>query len=150
MSLNDSFALAGKTYRSRLLVGTGKYKDLDETRVAIEASGAEIVGEVADLLIRCQGIRRVLCGALVGDDVILSVRTKKDTAHAAKLVQATLAGIGGGGGHAHRAGGKIPNVAASCRDELENDLRTRWLTVCNVDRQRGTRLVARREIVENL
>ena len=43
MSLNDSFALAGKTYRSRLLVGTGKYKDLDETRVAIEASGAEIV-----------------------------------------------------------------------------------------------------------
>jgi len=35
--------IAGKTYQSRLLVGTGKYKDLDETRAAIEASGAEIV-----------------------------------------------------------------------------------------------------------
>lgn len=35
--------VAGKTYQSRLLVGTGKYKDLEETRAAIEASGAEIV-----------------------------------------------------------------------------------------------------------
>lgn len=35
--------VAGKEYKSRLLVGTGKYKDLDETKRAIEASGAEIV-----------------------------------------------------------------------------------------------------------
>ncbi|KZX77558.1 thiazole synthase, partial [Oleiphilus sp. HI0009] len=35
--------VAGKRYGSRLLVGTGKYKDLEETRIAIEASGAEIV-----------------------------------------------------------------------------------------------------------
>jgi len=40
---DDSFLIAGKRYQSRLLVGTGKYKDLDETRLAIEASGAEIV-----------------------------------------------------------------------------------------------------------
>jgi thiazole synthase len=44
MSLtNDSLVIAGQEYRSRLLVGTGKYKDLNETRDAIEASGAEIV-----------------------------------------------------------------------------------------------------------
>ncbi|HEX7047657.1 MAG TPA: thiazole synthase [Gammaproteobacteria bacterium] len=35
--------IAGREYASRLLVGTGKYRDLDETRQAIEASGAEIV-----------------------------------------------------------------------------------------------------------
>ena len=41
---NDKpFVLAGRTYQSRLLVGTGKYRDLEETRLAIEASGAEIV-----------------------------------------------------------------------------------------------------------
>jgi thiazole synthase len=40
---NDSFMVAGKTYQSRLLVGTGKYKDFEETARAIEASGAEIV-----------------------------------------------------------------------------------------------------------
>ena len=40
---NDPFVIAGKTYSSRLLVGTGKYKDFDETRQAIDASGAEII-----------------------------------------------------------------------------------------------------------
>ena len=34
------FTLAGRTFQSRLLVGTGKYKDMDETRDAIAASGA--------------------------------------------------------------------------------------------------------------
>jgi thiazole synthase len=41
--MNDPFQLAGKSFKSRLIVGTGKYKDFDETRKAIEASGAEIV-----------------------------------------------------------------------------------------------------------
>jgi thiazole synthase len=40
---HDPLLVAGREYRSRLLVGTGKYKDMDETRRAIEASGAEIV-----------------------------------------------------------------------------------------------------------
>jgi len=40
---NDHLMIAGVEYRSRLLVGTGKYKDLDETRRAVEASGAQIV-----------------------------------------------------------------------------------------------------------
>jgi len=40
---DDFFTVAGKSYRSRLLVGTGKYKDFEETARAIEASGAEIV-----------------------------------------------------------------------------------------------------------
>lgn len=39
----DSFTIAGQQFQSRLLVGTGKYKDMQETRLAIEASGAEIV-----------------------------------------------------------------------------------------------------------
>ena len=39
----DTFLIAGRAYRSRLLVGTGKYRDFAETRAAIEASGAEIV-----------------------------------------------------------------------------------------------------------
>ena len=34
-----SLTIAGRTYRSRLLVGTGKYKDFAETRAAIDASG---------------------------------------------------------------------------------------------------------------
>jgi thiazole synthase len=41
--MEDVFKLAGMSYRSRLIVGTGKYKDFAETRQAIEVSGAEIV-----------------------------------------------------------------------------------------------------------
>ena len=40
---DDPLVVAGGAYRSRLLVGTGKYKDFEETARAIEASGAEIV-----------------------------------------------------------------------------------------------------------
>ena len=39
----DPLVIGGKAYGSRLLVGTGKYKDFAETKAAIEASGAEIV-----------------------------------------------------------------------------------------------------------
>ena len=39
----DSWTVAGKTFRSRLIVGTGKYKDFAQNAAALEASGAEIV-----------------------------------------------------------------------------------------------------------
>ena len=39
----DPLTIAGKTYHSRLLTGTGKFKDFDETRRATEAAGAQIV-----------------------------------------------------------------------------------------------------------
>jgi thiazole synthase len=42
-TLDDPLVIAGVEYSSRLLVGTGKYKDMDETREATLASGAEIV-----------------------------------------------------------------------------------------------------------
>ncbi|NLG60575.1 MAG: thiazole synthase, partial [Gammaproteobacteria bacterium] len=42
-TIEDALVIAGKAYASRLLTGTGKFKDLDETRRATEAAGAEIV-----------------------------------------------------------------------------------------------------------
>ena len=41
--MNDPLIIAGKAYGSRLLVGTGKYKDFAETRAAVQASGAQII-----------------------------------------------------------------------------------------------------------
>ncbi|MFZ2449443.1 MAG: sulfur carrier protein ThiS [Methylovulum miyakonense] len=61
---DDSFILAGKAYQSRLLVGTGKYKDLEETRLAIEASGAQIV---------TVAIRRTNIGQNPGEPNLLDV-----------------------------------------------------------------------------
>jgi len=63
-SLSDPLTIAGRSYRSRLLVGTGKYKDLDETRRAVEASGAEIV---------TVAVRRTNLGQKAGEPNLLEV-----------------------------------------------------------------------------
>jgi thiazole synthase len=41
--MSDALVIAGKSYGSRLLIGTGKYQDFAQTRAAVEASGAQIV-----------------------------------------------------------------------------------------------------------
>src|SRR5213078_4574294 len=61
---SDSLVIAGKPYASRLLVGTGKYRDFDETRRAIEASGAQIV---------TVAIRRTNIGQNAGEPNLLDV-----------------------------------------------------------------------------
>ena len=63
-SANDVLHVAGRTYDSRLLVGTGKYRDFDETRRAIEASGAHIV---------TVAIRRTNIGQNAGEPNLLDV-----------------------------------------------------------------------------
>ena len=62
--MDDRLVIAGKAYGSRLLVGTGKYRDFEETRLAIEASGAEIV---------TVAIRRVNIGQNAGEPSLLEV-----------------------------------------------------------------------------
>ena len=62
--MNDPLLIAGKAYHSRLLVGTGKYKDFAETRAAIDASGAEIV---------TVAIRRTNIGQNPGEPNLLEV-----------------------------------------------------------------------------
>ena len=61
---NDPLIIAGKSYNSRLLVGSGKYKDLEETRAATEASGAEII---------TVAIRRTNIGQNPGEPNLLDV-----------------------------------------------------------------------------
>ena len=41
--MNDTLIIRGIEFKSRLWVGTGKYKDFEETRKAVEASGADVV-----------------------------------------------------------------------------------------------------------
>jgi len=64
MAMNDTLTIAGKTYRSRLLVGTGKYKDFAETKAAIDASGSQII---------TVAIRRTNIGQNAGEPNLLEV-----------------------------------------------------------------------------
>jgi hypothetical protein len=116
------------------------------------AEGAEIVGEVADLLIRCRGIYRVLCAAVVGNDLYISVRTESDLDDAVELVKATLQGIGAGGGHRHRAGGRITHIArvAPGDGRWQDELRRRWLNSCGEGGKTARRLVPKRDIINHM
>lgn len=60
--MQDPWYIAGKAYTSRLMVGTGKYKDFDETRAAIVESGAQIV---------TVAIRRTNIGQNIGEPSLL-------------------------------------------------------------------------------
>ncbi len=60
----DALTIAGKQYSSRLLVGTGKYRDFAETRAAVEASGSQII---------TVAIRRVNIGQNAGEPSLLEV-----------------------------------------------------------------------------
>ena len=116
------------------------------------AGGAEIVGEVADLLIRCEGVGRVFCGALVAGDLVVSVRTEQRGKNAGRLLREALRGIGWGGGHRHRAGGKVPGAGSArrVRPALVDELRRRWLQACGIKGRRAARLVSKRELMRNL
>jgi len=116
------------------------------------ASGPEIVGEVADLLVRCESVHRVLCGALIGDDLLLSARTQPGHGSAVTLLLNTLGGLGGAGGHAHRAGGKVSDIRrlVTSDDTLRQELRNRWLDACGVGNRQGIHLIARGEIIQHL
>ena len=67
--INDTFSVGSRTFSSRLLVGTGKYKDLTETGDAIKASGSEIV---------TVAIRRTNIGQNKGEPNLLDVISPKD------------------------------------------------------------------------
>ena len=64
MDTQDTLTIGTRAFRSRLLVGTGKYRDFDETRLAIEASGAEVV---------TVAIRRTNIGQNRGEPSLLEV-----------------------------------------------------------------------------
>jgi nanoRNase/pAp phosphatase (c-di-AMP/oligoRNAs hydrolase) len=143
-----------RAYFGDLLLALQSTYIFNDAAVAMlpRAEGADTVGEVADLLSRCQGVRRVLCGAVVEGSLILSVRTASDGGNAAVIVAELLAGLGHGGGHEHRAGGKIPNIAndGDTLVDIQDELCRRWLTVCDAQGADGIRLVPTREIIENL
>ena len=91
----DSLVIAGRSFGSRLIVGTGKYKDVEETERAIDASGAEIVtvalrrvdladkscGSLMSLLTRKKGSWTLLpntAGCYTADDAVRTLRLARE------------------------------------------------------------------------
>ncbi|MBU0716709.1 MAG: DHH family phosphoesterase [Planctomycetes bacterium] len=140
-------------YYEELLLGLDSVLVYADSAVCFlpRITAPESVGEVADLLIRCDHLKYVLCGGRIGDDFLFSARSKGDKHTALTLLNPVLSGLGNFGGHRHRAGGKISvPMSGMDSDELEQAVRTRWLDACGSTVRRGQRLVGRKEIMRRL
>ena len=142
-----------QTYYGDLVMALQSTVLLGDTAFCVlpRAQGQEIVGEVADLLIRGDDIKRVFCGAAIAGDFYCSVRTAEVSDNAASLVKATLGELGNGGGHSHRAGGKVSDLSARhLETTLVTELQERWKVACKVQHETGVSLISRDEIVQTL
>ena len=111
----------------------------------------ETIGEVADLIIRHQDLKRVLCAAVHKNKVILSARTTTGGGNATALLRATIDGLGQAAGHTYRAGAILMKESATSEiaKPLQAELRDRWQSACRVE-DKGTRLLSGDEIEGNV
>lgn len=85
----------------------------------------DMAAEMADVLSRLDNADWVICMGRYQDHVVLAVRTSLPQANAARMVQQVVGDLGGAGGHAHMAGGRVP--LGEQPERLEQHLRNRFL-----------------------
>jgi nanoRNase/pAp phosphatase (c-di-AMP/oligoRNAs hydrolase) len=103
----------------------------------------DIVSEMADFLLRVDGINLVLGMGRFSDVEILSIRTLSLEIKAGNVIRAVVDGLGTAGGHGMMAGGQIRPMqgASAVQRELEATLTRRLLTVLGKKPQRGKKLI---------
>jgi nanoRNase/pAp phosphatase (c-di-AMP/oligoRNAs hydrolase) len=103
----------------------------------------EIVAEMADLLLRLEGIETVLCMGQYAGEVIFSTRTLRLDLNMGEVVKRLVVGKGTAGGHGMMAGGKVDDVSADPRAvaEIEELLTKRLLAEYGLGGLKPTRLV---------
>jgi len=120
---------------------------LYEDRVIVAHLGPidnpDMVGEMADLLLREDDTIWTLCTGFFHGKLLISVRTDDQVNRADLVVRHVVARHGTGGGHMTYAGGQIPLVKNTKSEmaHLENLVRRRFLRNLGVDERRGERLV---------
>ena len=111
-----------KIYRKLLVVNLGAL------------SFPEVVSEIADYLIRLDGIETVLSMGHYNDGMILSIRTTSTHINAGEIIRRLVAGRGAAGGHGMMAGGKLDNVPfdPAILQEVEEFLTKRLLAELSI------------------
>lgn len=110
----------------------------------MEISFPEVVAEMADFLVRLEGIETVLCLGHYCDEMVLSIRTIRHDLNAGEIIRRLVAGRGAAGGHGMTAGGKVDKVEPS-RDamrEVEEFLTGRLLAELALETGTPRKLIA--------
>jgi nanoRNase/pAp phosphatase (c-di-AMP/oligoRNAs hydrolase) len=112
----------------------------------------EQAAEIVDFMIRFEKVGYAFCGGVYEDTLVLSVRSAIENARAGEILRQVVGKMGRAGGHDRRAGGAIPlaSTAPSAIEDLQGELRRRFLKALKIEDVRGQRLVPLREMLENL
>jgi len=105
----------------------------------------EVVAEVADYLIRLEGIETVLSMGHYNDKVILSLRTTSILLNAGEIIRRLVSGRGTAGGHVMMAGGKLDNVPFTALKEVEAFLTEALLSELSIGDVAPVRLIEPRK-----
>ncbi|HLW68037.1 MAG TPA: DHH family phosphoesterase [Gemmataceae bacterium] len=117
-----------------------------------EMAMPEHAAEVCDFMMRFEQVDWCVVGGICQDALVLSVRTVLPQAEAGELLRQVVGKLGRAGGHDRRAGGliRLSSTAPSAVEELQSELRRRFLKVLKMDETRGRRLMPLREMLQHL
>jgi hypothetical protein len=103
-------------------------------------------------MVRFEEVDWAVCGGVYEDQLILSVRSALSDAKSGEVLRKVVGDLGRAGGHDRRAGGSIPltSTSPSAIEDLQSELRRRFLKVLRIEDVRGSRLVPLREMLQNL
>jgi nanoRNase/pAp phosphatase (c-di-AMP/oligoRNAs hydrolase) len=112
----------------------------------------EQAAEVVDFLVRFEKVDWALCGGVFRDKLVLSLRTSLQGARAGELLRQVVGKLGRAGGHDRRAGGcvRLASTSLNAVEDVQAELRRRFLKALKIDEVRGQRLVPLREMLQNL
>jgi nanoRNase/pAp phosphatase (c-di-AMP/oligoRNAs hydrolase) len=112
----------------------------------------EQAAEIVDFMVRFEKVDWALCGGINNGKMVLSMRTSLHGVQAGDLLRQVVGSLGKAGGHDRRAGGCITLTDASpaAIEALQDELLRRMLKALNIEQPRGQRLVALRDMFENM
>jgi len=125
----EYFRVLAKALENGRVCGRSAYSRLGQV------DNADMVAEVADLLLRYEEARWSLCWAYKDDVALLSVRTLSADVTADRVIRHIVRRKGAGGGHPRMAAGQIalPSDKAADRRRLDKLIRRRFLKITNAD-----------------
>jgi len=112
----------------------------------------EQAAEVVDFLVRFEKVDWALCGGVFRDKMFLSLRSSLHGAKSGDLLRQVVGKMGRAGGHDRRAGGciRLPSTSDNAIEEMQSEIRRRFLKALKIEDCRGQRLVPLREMLQNL
>jgi hypothetical protein len=102
--------------------------------------------------VRFEKVDWALCGGVFRDKMVLSLRSALHGAKSGDILRQVVGRMGRAGGHDRRAGGSIilPSTSLNAIEEVQAEIRRRFLKTLKIDDCRGQRLVPLREMLQNL